>query len=140
MKTKILILFFGLISFLGSAQTTLTQAQTDTLLSSSIFRQYLTDIITNQAVYFLGQNSFDKTSADSYHYARLIRSNPNLISGDNNLNAYMLIQMAIRGLNKSDNATTGSVQKKVQVYLNTGNPAPKDYIIADYFADKTKNY
>lgn len=136
-KNSILVLFLALSSSAFS-QTTLTQSQLDDLATSSEFKAYLVNNITNQAAYLLGLNSFDATTSLYFVYSRFLRSNPSAPGNDPNLVGFTIIQMKVRSFDKQDNGTSGSTFDKVKAYLDASSRI--DYLVSDYFGEKTKTY
>lgn len=135
---SIFILLFVALSLGVSAQTTLTQAQVDSLKTDTKFQTYLGDQIFTKVVYYVGLSSYsDLQTAKNTIYSRYLRTNANVVYGDATLSQFMLVQMAVRGLDKGDNAVQSSAANKVISYLNGGGIG---FLVDDYFVEKTKNY
>lgn len=115
----------------------LTQANKDELKEDASFRKFLADSIMFQATYLLGLSAFDsQANAQAFVYSKKLREAPTTVKNDPYLVEYCLIQMQIRGLAKLDSDTVGSVADQTISALTSG----VGYLVADYFAEKTKEY
>lgn len=140
MKTKILSFVLALISFVGFSQTDLTQQQTDTLLSSNDFKEYLIYSVlsseTGGVGYVLGLTSFaDIAVAKKYFYSRQISQNPGVLYNDSDITKTFLILIVKRDFDK---ASSGPIETKIKEYLAASSRI--NFLVDDYFAERTRNW
>lgn len=140
MKTKFFSIVFALISIFSFGQTDLTQEQTDTLLSSNNFKEYLIYSVlaseTGGVGYVLGLTSFaDIPVAKKYLYSRQISQNPSVLYNDADIIKTFLILMVKRDFDK---ASSGPIETKIKEYLAASSRI--NFLVDDYFAERTRSW
>lgn len=111
-----------LLSLTAICQTTLTQAEKETLSTDATFKNYLIASIlgddTGGAAYLLNLNSFASVDqAKAYYYSKKIEENNSIVAGDANLVSTILLRMTQTVVDKRNAGSPGTLVADTIAYL-----------------------
>lgn len=121
------------------AVVALSDAEKITLRNDQTLINTFKQKIIAKAAYFMGVTSGDVTWGRSRYWAAHIEHNPSALHDDQSLGDLLQFKMSIRAFQNKDDAGGGTLSAQVIAYLNGGTPVRFDYLVDDYFAEKTES-
>jgi hypothetical protein len=119
------------------AVVALTESERNTLMFNAEWKQICQQRVLTKAAYFMTLTSA-LTIQDMKNrlHAATLEYNPNILINDEFLGSTFLFNMLTRDFANKDDEAVGLVAQ-VEAYLDATNPKRFDYIVDDYFVDRT---
>lgn len=118
-------------------EVALTESERNTLMFNLEWKQICQQRVFAKAAYFMTLTSA-LTIQDMKNrlYSAQVEYNPNLLLNDEFLGSTFLFNMLTRGFAFKEDSEVG-LTAQVEAYLDATDPKRFDYIVDDYFIDRT---
>lgn len=119
------------------ATIALTESERNTLMFNTEWKEICQQRVLTKAAYFMTvTNALNVQDMKNRMHAASIEYNPNMLINDEFLGSTFLFNMLTRDFAFKDDTASGLVSQVV-AYLDATDPRRFDYLVDDYFVDRT---